>query len=111
MMDSVDQFPLLHLSPIVKNPKNGENSQNPNSSPGMNVPPVLPFNSDLAYAGVISSPVAPSQELSKPKWVDVAAPTSVPSASSRMNLSYYPPPKFVIRRLWFAPSRCGGSWV
>lgn len=90
-MDSVDQFPLLRLSPLVKNPKNGENSQNPNSSSGMNVSPVLPFNSDLAYAGVISSPMGPSQELGKPKWVDVAAPTSVPSDSSRMNLSYYHP--------------------
>lgn len=35
--------------------------------------------------------VNPRQDPIKPKWVDIAAPTSNASVSSRMNLTYYPP--------------------
>ncbi|KAI8551298.1 hypothetical protein RHMOL_Rhmol06G0174900 [Rhododendron molle] len=73
----------------------------------MNVPPVF---SPKAASGVIpvklldyfeevSSPVVPIPApvdgpclgSNKPKWVDVVAPSLCASASSRMNLSYFPP--------------------
>lgn len=67
MMDLDDQFPVLRSSSLVKNPKNGKNSQNPNSSSAMNVPHVIPSTADagvllvnlLDFLETASSPVVP----------------------------------------------------
>ncbi|KAG5539167.1 hypothetical protein RHGRI_019653 [Rhododendron griersonianum] len=100
----MDQFPSLRSG---KSPKNSENLKNPNSSSEMNVlhvfspkaaPGVIPVKL-LDILEEVSSPVVPipapaddpCPTSSKPKWVDVVAPFSCDSTSSRMNLSYFPP--------------------